>query len=106
MRCLVCAIVTCSLWSQDLCICHLATNLLPGYNTPFLISIGSHRTRVERLISLDEGGKLQDVSVQNGCQEVSVKQTKCLMWCFLKTRIILTDTAVVGAYSLRSVHNR
>lgn len=52
-----CGIVTCSLWSQDLCICHLATNLLPGYNTLFLISIGSNRTRVERLVSLDRGGR-------------------------------------------------
>lgn len=40
---------------QDLCICHLATNLLPGYNTLFLISIGSNRTRVERLVSLGQG---------------------------------------------------
>lgn len=51
-----------SLWSQDLCICHLATNLLPGYNTLFLISIGSNRTRVERLVSFGQGGVLHDVN--------------------------------------------
>lgn len=75
-----CGIVTCSLWSQDLCICHLATNLLPGYNTLFLISIGSNRTRVERLVSLDRGERgercLHDVSIQRGCQQISPLQIK------------------------------
>lgn len=51
-----CGIIACTLWSQDLCICHLATNLLPGYNTLFLISIWSNRTKVERLVSFQEGG--------------------------------------------------
>ena len=51
-----CGTVARSLQSQDLCICHLATNLLPGYNTLFLISIASNRTGVERLVSLDRGG--------------------------------------------------
>lgn len=49
-----CGTVACSHWSQDLCICHLATNLLPGYNTLFLISIGSNRTGVERPLDREE----------------------------------------------------
>lgn len=61
-----CGIVARTLWSQDLCICHLATNLLPGYNTLFLISICSNRTKVERLVSFQrEGEALHDVSTLN-----------------------------------------
>lgn len=48
----------------------LATNLLPGYNTLLLISIGSNRTRVERLVSFGQGegrgGVMHDVSIWRG----------------------------------------
>lgn len=54
-------------------ICHLATNLLPGYNKLFLISIGSKRTRVERLVSLDR--VFHVVSIQRWCHHMSLQQT-------------------------------
>lgn len=95
-----CAIVTCSLWSQDLCVCHLATNLLPGYNTPFLIIIGSHTGPELKDLYLwigGRGGMLQDVSIQKGCQETALQQTKRPCGVCWNLALFLTDTTVVGA---------